>query len=493
MSLPRILNYIDGEWAGAAAGAWLDDVDPAVGRRHAVVADSDSRDVEAAVEAAERAFPAWQSTPASERSRCLLALAALIERDSESLALAECVDTGKPLEAARSLDIPRSAANLRFFATAILHVATEAHETDASALNVTLRRPRGVAACISPWNLPLYLLTWKIAPALASGNTVVAKPSEVTPLTAYRLSQLCREAGLPPGVLNIVHGTGTRAGAALVEHPKVAAISFTGGTATGAEIARRAAPRFKNLSLELGGKNPTLVFADADLGAAVAGALRAAFSNQGQICLCGSRILVEASVYPAFLERFLPVAASLRVGDPLDPGTEQGAVVSRGHYEKILSYIDLARREGGTVACGGGPAPPPNERCRNGYFIRPTVVTGLDVACRTNQEEVFGPFVTVAPFGDEDDAVAQANAVEYGLAASVWTRSLDRAHRIASRVHAGTIWVNCWMLRDLRVPFGGMKSSGIGREGGQEALRFFTEPKNVCIRISGREGEGGRG
>ena len=485
MPLPRIQNYIGGESCDPVSSSWLDDVDPAVGLPYARVPDSDERDVAEAVAAAERAFPGWAATPAAERSRHLLAIAALLERDLDPLAVAECVDTGKPLALSRSLDIPRAIANFRFFATAILHTATEAHETDGVALNVTLRTPRGVAACISPWNLPLYLLTWKIATALATGNTVVAKPSELTPMTAYRLSALCREAGLPPGVLNIVHGLGSRAGVPLVEHPRVAAISFTGGTATGADIARRAAPAFKKLSLELGGKNPTLIFADADLDEAVATSARAAFSNQGQICLCGSRILVEESAYPAFLERFVASARALRVGDPLEPGTYQGAIVSRSHLEKVLSYVDLARSEGGTIACGGEPADPPNERCRGGFFLRPTVVTGLPPSCRTNREEVFGPFVTVAPFRDEDDAVAQANAVDYGLAATVFTGRLDRAHRVAARIQAGTVWVNCWMLRDLRVPFGGMKASGVGREGGVDALRFFTEPKNVCIRISG--------
>lgn len=484
MTSPRIVNFIGGAFAPPASGSYFENVDPATGRVYADVADSDARDVDAAVEAAERAFPAWAATTAAERSRLLLAVADRIERGLEEFARAECIDTGKPLALARSLDIPRAVANLRFFATAILHVATEAHVTDGAAINYTLRRPRGVAACISPWNLPLYLLTWKIAPALATGNTVVAKPSEITPMTAFLLAEACREAGLPPGVLNVLQGRGAEVGPPLTGHPRVPAISFTGGTATGASIAALAAPKFKKLSLELGGKNANVVFADADLDLAVRESVRAAFQNQGQICLCGSRILVEQSVYETFLDRFVAAAAALRVGDPLDPSTEQGAVVSRQHLEKILGYIDLARSEGGTIACGGARAEAPNDRCRDGFFVLPTVVTGLPMSCRTNQEEVFGPFVTIAPFRDEDDAVRSANGVVYGLAAMLWTRDLARAHRVADRLEAGVVWVNCWMLRDLRTPFGGTKASGVGREGGDEALRFFTEPKNVCIKVA---------
>lgn len=483
MTLPRILNYVGGEHVEPRSGDWLDDVDPSVGRPWAQVPDSDARDVEAAVEAAGAAFPVWSRTRAAERSRILLEIADRIERDLYRLALEECVDSGKPLEVARSVDIPRAVANFRFFATAILHASSELHATDHAALNYTLRRPVGVAGCISPWNLPLYLFTWKVAPALAAGNTVVAKPSEVTPMTAFRLTEICRDAGLPPGVLNVVHGLGPKVGAPLVAHPRVAAVSFTGGTATGAEIAKVTAPSFKKVSLELGGKNPTVIFADAEMEEAVRGALRAAFSNQGQICLCGSRILVEESAYPAFLERFAVSARTLRVGDPLEPGTEQGSIVSRAHYEKVLSYIDLARSEGGSIVAGGGPAGPVNDRCKDGYFVLPTVVADLPMGCRANQEEVFGPFVTVTPFRDEDEAIALANGVPYGLAASVWTQHLARAHRVADRLDAGTVWVNCWMMRDLRVPFGGMKASGVGREGGTDALRFFTEAKNVCVQV----------
>ena len=478
-----ILNYIGGELVPPVAGRTLDNLDPSTGSVYSRLPDGDEQDVERAVEAAERAFPDWSSRPAEERARILLRVADLLEANLERLARAESVDSGKPLSLARSLDIPRAVANFRFFAGAILHTRSELHTTDTLALNYTLRRARGVAGCISPWNLPLYLLTWKVAPAIASGSTAVAKPSELTPMTAYLLSELCREAGLPPGVLNIVHGPGAKAGAALVRHPKVGAISFTGGTVTGAEIARQAAPLFKKLSLELGGKNPNIVFADADLAQALPASVRSSFQNQGQICLAGSRIFVEQPLYEHFVERLVAEARELRVGDPLDPVTDQGALVSRAHYDKVLSYVELARGEGGEILCGGGrPASLP-ARCRDGYFIEPTVIAGLAPSSRVNREEIFGPVVTVTPFRDEDEVVAHANATQYGLSASLWTENLSRAHRVADRIQAGTIWINCWMLRDLRVPFGGMKASGVGREGGEEALRFFTEPKNVCIRV----------
>jgi aminomuconate-semialdehyde/2-hydroxymuconate-6-semialdehyde dehydrogenase len=357
---------------------------------------------------------------------------------------------------------------------------------DTRALNYTLRRPRGVAGLISPWNLPLYLLTWKIAPALATGNTAVAKPSELTPMTAHLLAEVCRDAALPAGVLNIVHGPGATAGAPLATHPRVGTLSFTGGTATGREIARVAAPMFKKIALEMGGKNPNIVFADAPMERAAEQAVRAAFSNQGQICLCASRIFVERPVYDSFVERLVADANALNVGDPLVEGTQQGALVSRAHLDKVRSYIDLAREEGGTIRSGGETPTALPSRVRNGYFLRPTVITGLDAACRVNQEEIFGPVVTVMPFDDEDQVVDDANSTPYGLAATVWTENLSRAHRLAERIAAGTVWINCWMLRDLRTPFGGMKSSGVGREGGEEALRFFTEPKNVCLELPER-------
>ncbi len=477
----QIQNFVDGELVAPSGGKYLENIEPATGQPYSLVPESDSRDVEAAVVAAERAFPAWSRTPAAERSRILLRIADLIDRDLEKFAHAESVDTGKPLALARSLDIPRASSNFRFFATAILHTENEAHVMDGVAFNYTLRQPRGVVGLISPWNLPLYLLSWKIAPALAAGNTAVAKPSELTPMTAYLLCDVCREAGLPNGVLNIVHGTGANVGAPMTAHPKIGTISFTGGTVTGRKVAEAGAPLFKKLSLELGGKNPNIIFADADLEAAIAGSVRSSFANQGQVCLCGSRVFVERPVYDDFVRRFTEKVAQLKQGDPLEEKTEQGAIVSQTQLEKVKFYVDLAQEEGGTIALGGVAPSAPNDRCSGGYFFPPTVITGLPVGCRVNREEIFGPVVTITPFDREEEVIGYANDTDYGLASSVWTQNLSRAHRVAEQIHTGTVWVNCWLVRDLRVPFGGMKQSGVGREGGEEALRFFTEPKNVCI------------
>ena len=479
----HINPFIAGRHVEPHSGRYLDDLDPATGQPCARVADGDARDVEAAVQAAAAAFPAWARTPAAERSRLLLDIAHRIETDLERLAHAECLDTGKPIRLARTVDIPRAASNFRFFATAILHTHSEAYRTDTLALNYTLHQPLGVVALISPWNLPLYLFSWKIAPALAAGNTAVAKPSELTPMTAHLLAEICAAAGLPPGVLNVVHGQGRKVGAALVAHPQVRAVSFTGGTATGADIARTAAPLFKKLTLELGGKNPNLVFADADMDVALQTSVRSAFDNQGEICLCGSRIFVEQSAYARFVERFVAQARRLKIGDPLEADTDQGALISAAHRDKVLSYVELARQEGGRILCGGDPAAV-SGRCQGGFFVEPTVIVDLPVECRVNQEEIFGPVVTITPFRDEDEAIRYANATPFGLSASLWTRDLARAHRVAERLETGTVWVNCWLLRDLRTPFGGVKNSGLGREGGEEALCFFTEAKTVCVKYA---------
>lgn len=477
----QIRNFIDGQFVAPVGGKYLENIEPATGKPYSQVAESDSRDVELAVAAAAKAFPEWSRTAAADRSQLLLRIADLIERDLEKFARAESIDTGKPLALARSLDIPRAASNFRFFATAILHTENEAHVTDGVAFNYTLRQPRGIVGLISPWNLPLYLLSWKIAPALACGNTAIAKPSELTPMTAFLLCEICREAGLPNGVLNVVHGTGPNVGAPITSHPKIGTISFTGGTVTGRKVAETCAPMFKKVSLELGGKNPNIIFADADLDAAIAGSVRSSFANQGQVCLCGSRVFVERSAYQDFVDRFVEKASQLKQGDPLDDKTEQGAIVSQTQLEKVKFYVDLAKQEGGKIALGGVAPKSINDRCQSGYFFPPTVITDLPVACRVNREEIFGPVVTITPFDSEEEVIRYANDTDYGLASSVWTQNLSRAHRVAEQIHSGTVWVNCWLVRDLRVPFGGMKQSGVGREGGEEALRFFTEPKNVCI------------
>jgi aminomuconate-semialdehyde/2-hydroxymuconate-6-semialdehyde dehydrogenase len=473
----QLANFIGGEFRAPISGGYFDDINPATADVIARIPASDERDVDAAVRAARAAFPAWSRTPAAERSSLLLKLADLIERDLEDLAKTESIDSGKTVTLAKRLDIPRAVANFRFFATAILHQASQAYMTDAAALNYTLRQPLGVVGLISPWNLPLYLLSWKIAPAIAAGNTCVAKPSEMTPLTANQLAELALEAGIPPGVINIVHGYGNTAGRALTCHEDVAAISFTGGTVTGAAVAANAAPRFKKLSLELGGKNPNVIFADADLDDAIATSIRSSFWNQGEICLCGSRIFVERSIHDEFVERFFQATNALRIGDPLDETSDIGALISEGHLRKVMGYIELAREEGGTIVTGG------HRLDRPGYFVEPTIVTGLGCKSPVLQEEIFGPVVTVTPFDGEEEALRFANSTRYGLSATVWTRDLSRAHRVAAALEAGTVWINCWLLRDLRVPFGGMKESGVGREGGFASLEFFTEAKNVCVRI----------
>lgn len=474
-------NYINGQLVAPQSGEYLDNYEPATGKVYAKIPDSATADVEAAVQAAQAAFPAWSRMPAKARGKILMRLSTLIEANLERLALAESTDNGKPVGLATMVDIPRAASNFYFYATAIEHYASKAHAMSDQAINYTLRHPLGVVGCISPWNLPLYLFSWKIAPALAAGNCVVAKPSEVTPMTAYLLSELCQEAGLPAGVLNIVHGLGPKAGNAIVEHPKVTAISFTGGSKTGQHIARTAAPMFKKLSLELGGKNPNIIFADCDYEKMLATTVRSSFANQGQICLCGSRIFVERSLYARFKEDFVAKVERMAVGDPKEAATKMGALVSQAHLEKVLSYVALAQEEGGTILTGGGRVEVEG-RCKGGYFMRPTVIEGLSHDCRTNQEEIFGPVVTIMPFDTEEEVLEYANSTPYGLSSTVWTSNINRATKFGQELHAGIVWVNCWLLRDLRTPFGGVKASGVGREGGFDALDFFTEPKNVCIK-----------
>jgi aminomuconate-semialdehyde/2-hydroxymuconate-6-semialdehyde dehydrogenase len=479
--MEKILNYIDGRFMEPLSGKHLDNWEPATGKIYGSIPDSDKKDVDFAVEAAQNAFPYWSTLSAGERSDYLIKIADGIARHLELLAQAETKDNGKPIHLSRTVDIPRARQNFEFFAHAITQFSAETHFMAEGFVNYTLRQPIGVVGCISPWNLPLYLFSWKIAPALAAGNCVVAKPSEITPMTAFLLSKICIEVGLPAGVLNIVHGTGTTAGKEIVEHKNVKAISFTGGTKTGAAIAAAAAPVFKKISLELGGKNPVFVFADCDFDEMLKTVLRSSFANQGQICLCGSRILIEESIYEKFKEAFVQKVKQLIPANPYDEKTKMGAIVSKAHFEKILGHIHIAREEGGTVLCGGKAVQLQGEYS-NGWYIEPTVIEGLNNHCRTNQEEIFGPVVTLQSFKTEEEALSLANDSNYGLSATIWTNHLSRAHRVAAKVEAGIVWINCWLVRDLRTPFGGVKQSGVGREGGNEALRFFTEAKNVCIK-----------
>ncbi len=481
--MQQILNYINGSYCDPLEDAWLDNYNPSTGEVYSQIAASTSKDVQAAYEAAKEAFPSWSQTPIEERSRILLKIADLIEANLDSLAAAESKDNGKPLSLATSVDIPRASANFRFFGNAITQFASEAHESvGRNTMNFTLRQPIGVVGCISPWNLPLYLFTWKVAPAIAAGNCVVAKPSEVTPMTAYLLGDILTQAGLPKGVLNIVHGLGPSAGQAIVEHPNIKAISFTGGTKTGEHLARTAAPMFKKLSLELGGKNPNLIFADCNYEKMLAVTVRSSFANQGQICLCGSRIYVEESIAAQFKKDFVAKVSQLKVGNPMDTNTKMGALVSKPHMEKVLSYIKIAKEEGGEILYGGNKVTVSGHE--NGYYLEPTVIAVDSNDCTIQKEEVFGPVVTIATFSSEEEAIAMANDVKYGLSATLWSKDLDRTMRVSKKIEAGIVWVNTWLNRDLRTPFGGVKASGVGREGGFEALRFFTEPKNVCITYS---------
>lgn len=480
--MKKLHNYINGALTEPKSGKYLDNYDPSRGIVYAQIPDSDATDVELAVEAAKKAFPSWASMAAQKRSNYLLAIAEKIEEKEAMLAKAESVDNGKPLWLAKSVDIPRAASNFKFYATAATHDHSNCYEMGDFALNYTSRQPIGVAGCISPWNLPLYLFTWKIAPALASGNCVVAKPSEITPMTAYLLSEICIEVGLPAGVLNIVHGLGPKVGATITAHKDVPVISFTGGTSTGQQIAKVAAPMFKKLSLELGGKNPNIIFDDCDFDDALNTTLKSSFANQGQICLCGSRIFVQKGIYEKFKTDLVAKTKAMIVDQPAAEKVNLGAVVSEEHMGKVLSYVDLAQEEGGRVLTGGHRVVLEGDYA-GGYYVAPTIIEGLSFDCRTNQEEIFGPVVTIMPFDTEEEVLNYANSTKYGLSATLWTSNLKRAHRMSARLESGIVWVNTWLLRDLRTPFGGVKQSGLGREGGFEALHFFTEPKNICIKL----------
>jgi aminomuconate-semialdehyde/2-hydroxymuconate-6-semialdehyde dehydrogenase len=480
--MEKILNYINGNLTEPTSGKYLDNYNPSNGKVYSLIPDSEKLDIDNAVAAAKEAFITWSKTPKQERSDILMKIADTIEKYADELVKAESKDNGKPETSASHVDIPRASANIRFFAGAILHDSSQMHEMDGMAINYTLRQPVGVAACISPWNLPLYLLTWKIAPALAAGNTVVAKPSEVTPMTAYLFSKICIEAGLPKGVLNIVHGLGSKTGDPLTTHPDTPIISFTGGTVTGKHIATITAPMFKKLSLELGGKNPNIIFADADFDKAVSTAARAAFTNQGQVCLCGSRLFVEQEIYDKFKDALVAKTAQLKVGDPKDASSNLGAVVSKEHMHKILDKIEEAKNLGGKILIGGKRVILDGE-LKDGYYIEPTIIEGLSSDCSINQEEIFGPVVSLIPFKTEEEVIKMANSTKYGLSASIFTENISKAHRVAANIDSGVVWINTWLLRDLRIPFGGMKHSGVGREGGFKSLEFFTESKNICVKI----------
>lgn len=479
--MKKIANYINGRLIEPKSKNYINNYNPATGEIYSLIPDSNDDDVNSAIESAKSAFPYWSKLKNSERSQWLEKISNEIHNQLDELAVAESIDNGKPLKLAKAVDIPRARDNFKFYASAIQHFASESHHTTEGMINFTLRKPVGVAGCISPWNLPLYLFTWKIAPALAAGNTVVAKPSEITPMTAYLLSKICHKIGLPAGVLNIVHGLGSSTGNSIISSDDIDLVSFTGGTSTGAHIAKIVAPKFKKMSLELGGKNPNIIFDDCDFDEAIRTSLNSSFANQGQICLCGSRILVQRGIYEKFKNEFVAQTNKMIVGDPMNDQSRLGAIVSKPHYEKILSYIELAKEEGGSILSGGASVKLAGN-LSEGWYIRPTIIEGLDQQCRTNQEEIFGPVVTIQPFDTEEEAIELANSSNYGLAATIWTSDLSKAHRCSENIKSGIIWVNCWLQRDLRTPFGGMKNSGVGREGGWEALRFFTEPKNVCIK-----------
>lgn len=480
--MEKISNYINGKLTVPCSSQYFDNIEPAKGIAYCLIPDSNENDVEKAVKSAEEAFPKWSQLSIQDRGEWLIKLSHGITAQMDQFIEAESRDNGKPIKLARQVDIPRAIANFKFYATAIQHYASEAHNMVGMGINYTLRQPIGIVGCISPWNLPLYLFSWKIAPALAAGNCVIAKPSEITPYSAFLLSKVMTDIGFPKGVLNILHGYGSKVGEAIVCHPKIKAISFTGGTKTGQHISAIAAPMFKKLSLELGGKNPNIIFDDCDFDTMLKTTIRSSFANQGQICLCGSRIFVQKGIYKKFKEAFVKKVKHSVVSYPSDPKAHLGAIVSEAHLEKILYYINLAKEEGGTILAGGKRVTlaAPYEK---GYYLTPTVIEGLPYDCRTNQEEIFGPVVTLIPFETEEEVLKMANSTLYGLSATIWTKDLTKAHRMAANIESGIIWINSWLIRDLRTPFGGMKASGIGREGGWGALDFFTEPKNIFIKL----------
>ena len=481
--MEQLTNFINGKFMQPKTEEYLDVFEPATGQVYSKVPNSSSTDIDVAFQAANAAFPGWSELTVTDRSQYLHKIAELLEHQLDDFANYESRDTGKPVTLAQSVDIPRAIANFRFFGEYGPTFKFNSELNSDQSENRVVHAPLGVVGCISPWNLPLYLFTWKIAPALMAGNTVLAKPSEITPYTAYKLGEICEDANLPAGVLNIIHGQGITAGDALINHKGVQAISFTGGTATGKIIAQKTAASFKKLSLEMGGKNPAIIFTDCNYNKMLETVVQSSFSNQGQICLSSSRILIQTEIFQRFKKDFIGKVNKLIVGDPQDHESNLGAVSSKNHFNKILNYIKLAEKEGGEILFGG-KALKLSGRCKKGWFIEPTIIEGLNNNAKTNQEEIFGPVVTLIPFDNEEDAIQIANESDYGLSATIWTEDKERATRVSNQVEAGVIWVNCWLVRDLRTPFGGMKQSGMGREGGSEALRFFTEQKNVCTSIA---------
>ena len=480
--LIQINNYINGEFCPSQSGEVLDNYDPATGKVYSQLPNSIELDIVQAVQSANKAFPNWSRLEVKKRADYLYKIGEALEERTEELAEAESRDVGKPVWLARDVDIPRAIDNFKFFAGSLLHHAEQSWDMDGKAFNYTLRQPLGVVGLISPWNLPLYLLTWKIAPAIACGNTAVCKPSEITPMTAYLFSQIINEVGLPPGVVNIVHGLGDPVGKSLVSHPGVPLISFTGGTETGREVQTLAAPLCKKVGLELGGKNASLIFKDANLKKAIPGTVRSSFLNQGQICLCNERIYVQEDIYEEFVSEFKKQTEEIVVGDPKDPDTFMGPLVSREHLAKVKSCVELAEKDRGKVITGYESLQIKDEH-REGYFMRPTIITDLTDCSDIQHSEIFGPVVTVRSFKYAHEAVKWANTSYLGLSSSVWTQDISRAHKVAAQIQAGTVWVNTWLKRDLRVPFGGMKSSGLGREGGECSIDFYTEQKNICVQL----------
>ena len=475
----KLQNYISGLFIEPDSKEWMDDYSPATGEIIGQVPKSQKSDVDRAVKAAKDALPYWSSLTNIQRADWLDKIADNLESKYEDIAHLESKDTGKPISLAREVDAYRSVKNFRFFGEMIRNLEEESFEME-DANNRVIYKPVGVGALITPWNLPLYLLSWKVAPAIGMGNTVICKPSELTPLTADLLMKSIDEIGLPKGVINLIHGDGMGAGAPLVSHEDVDLVSFTGGTSTGANVAQSAAVSFKKLSLELGGKNASIIFDDCDLEKTVPGVVRSGFLNQGQVCLCGSRILVQENVYDKFVDRFVNEVENMKIGDPSNEDTKLGALISPEHLSKVEEYIQIAKDEGGTILTGGYPCLP--KEFENGNWIAPTVIADLDVSSRCSTEEIFGPVVTIHKFINEEEAIKIANNTRYGLAGSIWTTDLEKGNRVAESIHTGMIWINTWLHRDLRVPFGGVKDSGVGREGGRWSLGFFSETMNICTK-----------